>query len=143
LTVAYIAGTFDLLHYGHVRLFRRAKERFDRVIVAVNRDDFVARFKRRPVMNLEERMEMIAACRYVDAAVVNVGDEDSRPTLLTSHATHFIHGSDWTGESLLHQLGLTQAWLDEHKIEMVYFPYTQEISTTMILARLREMAKTA
>jgi cytidyltransferase-like protein len=138
VTVAYIGGTFDLFHYGHVRLFRRAKENFDRVVVSVNRDDFVARFKLRlPILNLEERMELVQSCRYVDETIVNLGDEDSRPGLIIAGATHFIHGSDWTGPGLLKQLGVTQEWLTERGIKMVYFPYTQEISTSKLLERAK------
>ena len=136
--VAYIGGTFDLFHHGHVHLLRAAKERFGVVVVGLNRDDFVARFKlRRPVMTLIERMNVVAACRYVDSVIVNVGDEDSRPALLLAGATHFVHGSDWTGENLMRQLGLTKYWLAKHGIRLVYFPYTVGISTTEIIGRMR------
>lgn len=138
-TVAYIGGTFDLVHYGHMRLFRAAKERFNRVVVSVNRDEFVARFKKRlPVMVLSERMESVSSCRWVDNVVENIGDEDSRPAILAAGATHIVHGSDWERDSLVKQLGLTEEWLAHLEIDLVYFPYTTSISTTAIVNRIRK-----
>lgn len=71
-------GVFDLLHVGHIELFRKAKALGDYLIVAVQDSDYVSRFK--PEANLvyttEERCYMVSAIRYVDEVVVysNVGD---------------------------------------------------------------------
>ena len=86
VTHAYLGGTFDLLHCGHVRFFKWAKENFDFVIVSVNRDEFCARYKAAPAQCLSERMEMVAACRYVDAVIINTGDEDSKPAIREASA---------------------------------------------------------
>ena len=59
--------------------------------------------------------------------------------MLEACATHFVHGSDWTGDSLLRQLGVTQEWLDEHGITMVYIPLWKGISSTEIRRRVREI----
>lgn len=137
VSIAYIGGTFDLLHGGHVNLFRRAKDMHDTVVVSVNADAFVERFKRRPIMNLKERMEMVRSCKYVDFVMVNIGDEDSKPAVVASGATHFVHGSDWTGDSLMRQLGFTEEWLREQGVKMVFYPYTEGISTGEIIKRIR------
>lgn len=133
----YVGGTFDLFHAGHVALLRRAKLAFPQtqVIVSLNRDEFAARYKRRPVLTLLERIEVVSACRYVDLAVVNEGDEDSRPAILGTSATHILHGTDWTDDGLKRQMGLTDAWLEEHGVEMLYVPYTDGISTSEIIQR--------
>jgi cytidyltransferase-like protein len=137
MSTAFTAGTFDLLHPGHIRLFKRAKEKFGQLVVAVNRSEFVCRFKlRTPIMTLEERLEMVAACRFVDSAVINIGDEDIKPALLASRAQFFVHGNDWMGADLLKQLGVNDAWLQEKGIQMVFFSYTSGVSTSEILRRV-------
>lgn len=135
MTIAYVGGTFDLFHHGHVRLLKAAHEAFDEVVVALNTDEFAERYKRKPVMSLHERMEVVEACRYVDRVVVNLGCEDSRETILWSGATHIVHGDDWTGPELMTQMGFDQAWLDVHGLEMWYPSYTKGISTTSLIER--------
>lgn len=88
------------------------------------------------MMTLADRMTIVAACRYVDQVMVNTGDEDSKPAILLSGATHIIHGSDWTGKILMRHMGLTQEWLDRHKIQMVYYPYTDHVTSRMIRAKI-------
>ena len=74
----YVPGTFDILHWGHIELFKKAKEH-GTVIVSLNNDAFVERFKRKPILNYREREEMLNACKYVDEVIRNSGDEDSNP----------------------------------------------------------------
>lgn len=62
----YVIGVFDLFHFGHVELLRRAKELGDRLIVAINGDEMVASYKRRPFLSERDRLEVVKACRYVD-----------------------------------------------------------------------------
>ena len=56
----------DLFHPGHVALLRAARAFGDHLVVGVLSDEVVAAYKRRPIMSLAERAEMIGACRYVD-----------------------------------------------------------------------------
>lgn len=127
-----------MFHIGHVNLFRAAKERFGYVVASLNTDAFVHRYKGRyPIMPLNQRMAIVSACRYVDQVMINTGDEDSKPAILLSGATHIVHGSDWVGNSLINQMGLSKKWLSEHGIELVYFPYTLGINSKLIRRRLR------
>lgn len=132
---AYIGGTFDLLHPGHINLFRAAKEIAETVIVSLNRDEFASRYKRPPVMNLEERIVMVGSCRYVDEVVINEGDEDSKVAIAKCRPDVILHGDDWTGESLMKQMSLTPEFLSEYGITMDYLPYTKGVSSTEILKR--------
>lgn len=136
---AYLGGTFDLLHPGHIALFRRAKELFGRVVVALNTDEFCARYKRVPIMCYQQRKAMLEACRYVDEVVENAGSEDSRPSILASGVDVIVHGDDWTGEQYLQQLKIDQKFLDDNSIHLVYLPYTKGISTSDIIARCRAL----
>lgn len=130
---AYIGGTFDCLHRGHLALFSNARKFANRVTVSVNTDEFAARYKRRPVVPLADRLAVLNQIKLVDRVVVNVGDEDSRPAIRHAGADCIIHGSDWRGDSLLRQMGLSQDWLEEHRIGLVILPYTEFVSTTKIV----------
>ena len=134
----YVGGTFDLFHYGHARFLEQCSK-YGKVIVAINTDDFCERYKRKPVLTLGERIESVAACKWVDEVIVNIGDEDSGVTIDTikdKKITHIAHGDDWTGDSLIEQLGISQEWLDERGISMLYVPYTKGISTSDIIGRI-------
>lgn len=133
----YVSGTFDIPHYGHVELFRRAKK-YGTVIVSVNTDEFTAAYKRAPIMTLNERIRMVASIKYVDEVIVNRGGADSKPAILDARADIIVHGDDWTGDSLMKQMSLTPEWLEEHHIKMVYVPYTATISTSDIIKRCQK-----
>lgn len=131
----YIGGTFDLYHKGHVRLFAAAHAR-GRVVVVLNTNEFATEYKRKPIMSLAERFFVVQACRYVDHVDVNYGGADSKPALLRWKPNYIAHGDDWTGDALMHQLGIDGFFLEEQGIEMLYLEYTQGISTTDIEFRV-------
>lgn len=130
----YCGGTFDLPHHGHVN-FLRACSRFGDVVVSLNTDAFAARYKRPPILTLREREAILNEFESVSYTVVNVGDEDSKPAILSVMPKFVAHGSDWEGGSLLRQMGLTNEWLAEHGIKLLYVPYTDRISSSDIIAR--------
>ncbi len=132
--IIYLGGTFDLLHSGHIALFKKAK-RLGTVVVSLNTDEFCERYKRKPIMPLKERKAVIQACKYMDKVIVNTGCEDSKPAILRAKATHILHGDDWTGESYRKQLSVTSDWLRAHNIKIIYRPYTKGISTTQLCQR--------
>jgi glycerol-3-phosphate cytidylyltransferase len=135
----YVGGTFDLFHYGHANFLKRCRE-YGKVIVALNTDDFTKRYKREPILSLGERIESLEACRWVDDVTVNIGDENSGETIDSirdKEIAYIAHGSDWQGDDLLRQLGINQEWLDARNIKMLYIPYTQGVSTTDIIGRIR------
>src|SRR5258708_39638915 len=137
MSIAYCGGTFDLLHPGHMRMLRWTKENFDEVVVSVNTDDFCAKYKSKPSQNLYERMEMLSACKYVDKVIINKGDEDSKPSILESKATHVVNGSDWTYERLLIQMQLTEDFLRIIHIIIILCPLERIFSTTELKSRIR------
>lgn len=133
----YIIGVFDLFHRGHVELLRRAKELGDRLVVAINGDDMVAEYKRKPFINENDRLAVVESCRYVDDAFIIRGF-DNRQALIDHKINIIVHGNDWTGDSYLQQIRVDQAFLDKHGIEVVYLPYTEGISTTDIVKSIKE-----
>lgn len=134
----YVGGTFDLLHVGHLRLLNRAAK-IGPVTVAVNTDQFAARYKRPTVVPLDHRIELLQALSCVDRVIVNTGDEDSKPAILNAQPRYIVHGDDWTGDAYLAQLGVTHAWLRGHNIDLLYLPYTKDISTTGLLAKAQQI----
>ncbi len=67
-TIVLCHGSFDLLHYGHILLFRVARQLGDRLIVTLTGDDFIRKGPGRPVFNERQRLEWIKECRSVDEA---------------------------------------------------------------------------
>lgn len=138
--MVYVSGVFDLFHYGHMNFLKQCRQHGP-VLVALNTDEFAAKYKRRPILTLQERIRSIAGCKYVDDWIQNIGCADSKVTMDfygTNKIKYIAHGDDWVGESLFKQMGLTQDWLDERGIEMLYVPYCEQISTTEIMARIRD-----
>lgn len=130
--LAYIGGTFDCLHRGHLALFEAAHEVARKVVVSVNRDEFAARYKRQPLVPMVDRLAVLRHCDLVNQVIVNTGDENSRPAILYSGADCIVHGSDWQGDSLMAQMGLTREWMMATGVRMVILPYTPGVSTTGI-----------
>lgn len=134
--IVYTGGTFDLYHAGHARFLARCAE-FGEVTVALNTDEFITEYKKRPpVMSYAERATVLHSCRSVTNVVPNVGGADSRPAIELVSPDLIVIGSDWATRDYYGQMGFTQEWLDERGIGLCYIPYTQGISTTEVRKRL-------
>ncbi len=121
-------GTFDLLHYGHVNLLRRAKELGDYLVVAVCTDEFNLREKKKKsYFSYEKRKELVEAIRYVDLVIPEVDWEQKREDVRKYDIDVFVIGDDWKGKF---------DFLEEEGVEVVYLPRTPEISTTQIKENL-------
>jgi glycerol-3-phosphate cytidylyltransferase len=143
VSTVYTGGTFDLFHAGHVNFLRKCKEiaqtKHDEgyVVVSLNSDEFIKKYKGKPpVINFDDRFEVLSACRYVDSVMVNYGGADSKPAIEEMQPDIIAIGSDWAKKDYYKQMQFTQDWLDERDISLVYIPYTQGISSTEIKKRL-------
>lgn len=136
--IVYTGGTFDVFHAGHVDFLRKCSLLGD-VIVAVNTDDFVERYKgKRPVNTLGERIDVLGACRFVSGVIINEGDEDSTQTIMQVEPDYIAIGSDWLRKDYCKQMGFTPEWLEEHCISLVYFPRVRDLSSTQIKKRVTD-----
>ena len=91
-------GTFDLLHYGHVRLLKRAAELGDELIVGVSTDDLTIKKKNQaPYFDLEIRKEMLLALKYVDNVFTEHRLEDKAEYIQKYSADILVMGDDWKG----------------------------------------------
>ena len=119
-------GTFDLLHYGHIELLRRAKEQGDYLVVALSTDEFNLMKGKKSYFPYATRKRMLEAIRYVDLVIPEENWEQKREDVLMYHIDTFVMGHDWEGKfDFLSDL-----------CEVVYLPRTPEISTTQIKSDL-------
>ena len=125
-------GTFDLLHYGHINLLRRARELGDYLIVALSTDEFNWNEKQKKCYyTYDKRKQMLEAIRYVDEVIPEENWEQKNTDVVKFGVDVFVIGDDWKGKF---------DFLKD-KCEVVYLPRTPEISTTQIKATLKEIGK--
>lgn len=129
---ALVAGVFDLFHIGHVRIFKRAREAADHLVVAVNGDEITSRYKRRPIISEDQRLEIVRACRWVDTAFMAYS-LDVKQYIADFGIKVVVHGSDWERNSYLVHMGLSDSFLASRGIELKFFDYTADISTSGII----------
>ena len=119
-------GTYDLLHYGHIELLRRAREMGDYLIVALSSDEFNQIKHKKSYYDYEQRKMMLESIRYVDL-VIPENDWGQKETDVERYEIDtFVMGHDWEGEF--------DFLID--KCEVVYLKRTEGISTTQIKQEL-------
>jgi len=126
----YISGAFDMFHIGHLNLINRAKNRCDYLIVGVLSDEVIIKRKmKHPVMPLAERLEIIGAIRYVDEVDITTEPLLDKVAAWEKYSFNVMFSGDdhlydgWTSE---------QDALAQRGVELVFFPYTKEITTTLL-----------
>lgn len=121
-------GTFDLLHYGHINLLRRAKSLGDYLIVALSTDEFNQFSKNKKCyFSFKERKLLLESIRYVDLVIAEETWDQKIDDIKLYHIDIFVMGDDWQGH-----FDLLKKYCD-----VVYFPRTPEISTTKIKKELK------
>lgn len=125
-------GTFDLLHYGHINLLRRAKEMGDYLIVALSTDEFNWNSKQKKCyFSYEKRKQLLEAIRYVDLVIPEESWEQKISDVKEFRVDTFVIGDDWEGKF---------DFLKDY-CEVVYLPRTPDISTTQIKTNLGNTRK--
>ncbi|MDI6530326.1 glycerol-3-phosphate cytidylyltransferase [Bacillus mycoides] len=124
-------GTFDLLHWGHINLLKRAKDLGDYLIVAVSSDEFNKLKNKKSYHSYENRKMILEAVRYVDEVIPEHSWEQKVKDVVNHDVDIFVMGDDWGGE------------FDElsEYCEVVYLPRTAGISTTKIKKELVQVAR--
>lgn len=117
-------GTFDLLHYGHIRLLQRAKALGDYLVVAVSTDEFNEIKKKKAYHDYETRKKMLEAIRYVDLVIPEENWEQKIRDVKEYHIDVVVMGSDWADSERFDYL--------KSYCEVIYLDRTEGISTTKI-----------
>jgi glycerol-3-phosphate cytidylyltransferase len=120
-------GTFDLLHWGHVRLLERASKLGDKLIVGLSTDEFNAIKHKEAYHSFEHRKYILEAIRYVDLVIPEENWEQKINDVKKYHVDTFVMGDDWRGQF---------DFLKDY-CEVIYLPRTEGISTTKIRTDLR------
>ena len=125
-------GTFDLLHYGHINLLRRAKALGDYLIVVISSDEFNWNEKHKKCyFTYEQRKALVEAVRYVDLVIPEESWAQKRKDMHEYRIDTFVMGDDWIGKF---------DFLREEGVEVVYLPRTPEISSSQIKHDLYDAA---
>ena len=115
-------GTFDLLHWGHINLLKRAKDLGDYLIVAVSTDEFNSLKNKKAYHSYEHRKMILEAIRYVDEVIPEEDWEQKVQDVIEQEIDIFVMGDDWKGKF---------DYLEQY-CNVVYLPRTVDISTTKI-----------
>ncbi|NFL65562.1 glycerol-3-phosphate cytidylyltransferase [Clostridium botulinum] len=121
-------GTFDLLHKGHIRLLKRAKQLGDYLIVAISTDEFNSIKGKKSYFKYEDRKETLEAIKYVDKVIPETEWEQKISDVKEYNVETFVMGNDWEGKF---------DFLKEY-CEVVYLSRTEGISATKIKKDLNE-----
>jgi len=123
-------GTFDVFHYGHLKILERAAQDADELIVGVSSDALnFSKKGRNPIYTEEERMRIVSSLDFVSEVFLEESLELKREYLLEHKADCLIMGCDWTGK------------FDEFSdiCEVIYLPRTPDISTTEIIQKIKAL----
>ena len=137
MLIGYTTGVYDLFHVGHLNLLKNAKGMCDKLIVGVTVDELVGYKGKKAMIPFEDRLELVRSCKYVDAAVPQY-NMDKLTACKKLNASILFVGDDWYG---------TEEWkkyeqqFAEAGIRIVYFPYSQGISSTQIRKALDAVRK--
>ena len=115
-------GTFDVLHYGHINLLKRAKALGDYLIVGLSSDEFNEVKNKKSYYNYEQRKKILESLRFVDLVIPEDNWEQKISDIKEFRADIFVMGDDWEGKF---------DFLKEH-CAVVYLSRTPDVSSTKI-----------
>ena len=127
--IGYTTGVFDMFHIGHLNILKRAKMYCDYLIVGVSSDKLVRKEKNKtPVINQDERIEIVESIRYVDKVVPQF-DKNKMAAFEVFKFDKMFVGSDWRGTDVWNKFELDFSKIG---VEIIYLDYTEGISSTVL-----------
>lgn len=136
-SVVFTNGCFDLLHSGHIYLFKEAKKWGDVLIVAVNDDASVKKIKgaSRPIFPLEERLEILEAVEEIDY-LVSFSEGTPQKVIAALVPDILLKGGDWAPDEVVGREEVEKAGG-----KVVIVPYQKDYSTSGIIRRIINSVK--
>ena len=125
-TVVYTSGTFDMLHFNHLKMIDYARALGDILIVGFNTDELVASYKSQPIIPFEERIALMKAIKGPDI-VIPQKSLDHTDKVDKLHFDIFVVGDDWAGK---------YDYLKKQGVDVVYFPYGDGVSSTNLKKKI-------
>ncbi len=135
MVIGYTTGVYDLFHIGHLNLLKNAKGLCDKLVVGVTVDELVPYKGKKAMIPFEDRIEIVRACKYVDAAIPQY-DMDKLEVCKKLGAALLFVGDDWYGTDKWQKYEMDFA---KEGVKIVYFPYTKSISSTKITEALKQV----
>jgi glycerol-3-phosphate cytidylyltransferase len=127
MVVGYTTGVFDMFHVGHLNIIKEAKSKCDYLIVGVSTDELVSEYKNKiPIIPFKDRSEIVASIKYVDKVIPQTHRNKEIQFDELKFDIMFV-GDDWKGSPLFAK---TEQYLKTRGASVVYFPYTQGVSST-------------
>jgi HAD superfamily hydrolase (TIGR01450 family) len=136
MKIGYLPGVFDLLHRGHINIINKTIEACDVTVIGIHTDDFVAHYKRRPVQTENERLDAVKNYFGSKVYALEIIGSNHLGVIQKHGITHIFHGTDWELTSYKKQIRYYEDGLDKLNITIELIPYTDGISTTMIISDL-------
>lgn len=127
-TVVFTSGTFDMLHFNHLKMIEYARSLGDILIIGVNTDELVASYKSQPIIPFEERIALMKAIKGPDI-VIPQKSLDHREKVKNLKFDVFIVGDDWAGKF---------DYLEDMGVDVVYFPYGEGVSSSSLKQRITD-----
>lgn len=121
-------GTFDILHYGHINLLKRAKELGDYLIVGLSTDEFNVIKGKKSFFPYEQRKLLLDSLKFVDEVIPEYDWHQKIDDILTHQVDIFVMGDDWEGKF---------DFLKKY-CEVIYLSRTPKISTTQLKEKLKD-----
>jgi len=132
MTRVYVDMVADLFHYGHVNFLKQARQFGDRLLVGIHSDEVVEEYKRSPIMTMQERVDTVSSCRYVDEVIPDAPLIVDRKWIHTHNIDLVVHGDDFLED--MKQL-CYKIPIDLGIFRVV--TYTPGVSTTKIMERIK------
>jgi len=135
MKIGYTTGVFDLFHKGHVNFLKAAKSFCDFLIVGATTDELSEQEKKKtPIINLEDRIAVLSACKYVDLAIPHNNSDKIRAWNKIKFDVLII-GDDWYDSE---SYNMFEKQLKEKGVKVIYVPYTKGVSVTILRERISQ-----
>ena len=136
MSIVYVGMAADILHKGHINLLNEASK-YGKVVVGLLTDDAIESYKRKPIINYENRYTVISNLKMVDKVIMQK-THDYTDNLKFIKPNYVVHGDDWiSGQSVVRDNVIKI--LSEIGGELIEVPYTQGISTTDIIYKIKDL----
>ena len=124
----WTSGCFDILHVGHIELFRYAKSLGDELVVGVDSDEKIKldKGKKRPINDLQYRMTMLQSIKYIDKVIPFNDTKELRDTVKWYRPNIIVMGSDWKGKEVIGE---------DYAEKLIFFEKVGGYSTTKMIRK--------